>query len=50
VAAERGIALDGLAAFRQGEASADPALVLGYANMTEQAITRGVAELARAIC
>ncbi|MEJ7824631.1 MAG: PLP-dependent aminotransferase family protein [Solirubrobacteraceae bacterium] len=49
VAAERGIALDGLAAFRQGEASADPALVLGYANMTEQAITRGVAELARAI-
>jgi len=55
-AAERGVALDGLAAFRRaappsaaGAGQGRAALVLGYGNLTEQAITRGIAELARAM-
>jgi GntR family transcriptional regulator/MocR family aminotransferase len=51
-AAERGIALDGLASFCHVHAQAQPAqpaLVLGYANLAEPAIARGIAELAAAI-
>jgi DNA-binding transcriptional MocR family regulator len=47
--AERGIAIDGLASFRRTPRPAQPALVLGYANLSEQAIARGVAEIARAV-
>jgi len=47
-AAERGIALDGLAAFHRGAAPAAAALVMGYGNLTEPAIGRGIAELAAA--
>jgi GntR family transcriptional regulator / MocR family aminotransferase len=42
-----GIALDGLADFRL--TPGPPALVLGYANVPEPSIARGVAELARAL-
>ena len=48
-ARERGIALDGLAAFRVAGAPGPAALVLGYANLSEDAIARAVAELARAL-
>ena len=48
-AAERGIALDGLAGFFAAGVSPHPALVLGYANLAEPAIARGIAELARAL-
>jgi GntR family transcriptional regulator/MocR family aminotransferase len=48
-AAERGIALEGLASFRRTPRPAQPALVLGYANLSEQAISRGIAEIAGAI-
>jgi GntR family transcriptional regulator/MocR family aminotransferase len=48
-AAERGIALDGLGSFHRAGASAHPSLVLGYANLTEPAIARGIAELATAV-
>jgi GntR family transcriptional regulator/MocR family aminotransferase len=50
VAAGRGIALDGLASFFSSGISPHPALVLGYANLPEPAIARGIAELARALC
>jgi GntR family transcriptional regulator/MocR family aminotransferase len=54
-AAELGVALDGLAAFRRAAGpssvlgSGPAALVLGYGNLTEQAIARGIAELAGAM-
>jgi GntR family transcriptional regulator/MocR family aminotransferase len=48
-AAEHGIALEGLGSFHRLGASAQPSLVLGYANLTEPAIARGIAELARAL-
>ena len=48
-ARERGIALDGLAAFRHKQAGGPASLVLGYANLPEAAITRAIAELARAL-
>jgi GntR family transcriptional regulator/MocR family aminotransferase len=48
-AAERGIALEGLASFRRTAQTAQPALVLGYANLSEQEIARGIAEIAEAI-
>ncbi len=48
-AAERSIALDGLAGFFAAGVSAHPALVLGYANLAEPAIARGIAELAGAL-
>jgi GntR family transcriptional regulator/MocR family aminotransferase len=48
-AAERGIALDGLASFFAAGRSPHPALVLGYANLSEPAIARGIAELGRAL-
>jgi GntR family transcriptional regulator/MocR family aminotransferase len=48
-AAQHGIAVDGLAAFRHGGDGAPAALVLGYGNLGEQAIARGVSELCRAL-
>ncbi len=48
-AAERGVALDGLAAFCRSPVARPPALVLGYASMPEPAIARGIAELAAAL-
>lgn len=48
-AAERGIALEGLASFGRTEPRAQPALVFGYANLTEHAIHRGIVEIAKAI-
>jgi GntR family transcriptional regulator/MocR family aminotransferase len=48
-AAARGIALDGLTSFYAARSSPHPALVLGYANLAEPAIARGIAELARAL-
>ena len=48
-AAARCIALEGLADFYAAATSPSPALVLGYANLAEPAITRGIAELARAL-
>jgi GntR family transcriptional regulator/MocR family aminotransferase len=48
-AAGRGIALDGLAGFVRGGPPAPPSLVLGYGNLAEPAIARGIAELARAL-
>ena len=48
-AAERGIALDGLADFCTGATPAPAALVVGYGNLTEPAIARGIRELARAL-
>jgi GntR family transcriptional regulator/MocR family aminotransferase len=48
-AAERGIALDGLARFHRASRPAHPGLVLGYANLSEPAIARGIAELGRAL-
>jgi GntR family transcriptional regulator/MocR family aminotransferase len=48
-AGERGIALDGLASFRRGGPPAPPSLVLGYGNLAEPAIARGIAELALAL-
>jgi GntR family transcriptional regulator/MocR family aminotransferase len=49
-AAKRGIAVEGLGSFRRTPRPArPPALVLGYANLSEQAIARGIAEIARAI-
>ncbi|MEY2442405.1 MAG: GntR family transcriptional regulator / MocR family aminotransferase [bacterium] len=48
-AAGRGIALDGLASFFSSGTSPHPALVLGYANLAEPAIARGIGELARAL-
>jgi GntR family transcriptional regulator/MocR family aminotransferase len=48
-AADRGIALEGLADFFATGISPHPALVLGYANLSEPAIARGIAELARAL-
>jgi GntR family transcriptional regulator / MocR family aminotransferase len=47
--AERGVAVEGLASFRRTQARAQPALVLGYANLPEQAIHRGIVEIAAAI-
>ena len=48
-AAQRGIAVDGLAAFCRDAAGAPAALVVGYGNLGEQAIARGIAELGRAL-
>jgi GntR family transcriptional regulator/MocR family aminotransferase len=48
-AAERGIALDGLASFRRGATRGPAALVVGYGNLGEPAIARGIAELRRAL-
>ena len=48
-AAERGIGLDGLAGFCHSTAPTRPGLVLGYANLAEPAIARGIAELSAAI-
>ena len=48
-AASRGIALDGLARFCADRRSSHPALVLGYGNLPEPAIARGIAELAGAL-
>ena len=49
-ARERGIAVEGLAEFRRTRAAPAPAaLVLGYANLPEDAITRAVAELAEVV-
>ncbi len=48
-AAQRGIALDGLASFVRGPSAPPPSLVLGYGNLPEPAIARGIAELARAL-
>ncbi len=47
-AQQRGVALDGLATFCQLPGSSPPALVLGYGNVSEPAIARGVAEVAEA--
>jgi DNA-binding transcriptional MocR family regulator len=47
-AAQRGIALDGLAGFCHA-AVRPPALVVGYGNLPEAAIARGIAELARVL-
>jgi GntR family transcriptional regulator/MocR family aminotransferase len=47
--ADRGIALDGLASFFAAGRSPHPAVVLGYANLPEPSIARGIAELARAL-
>ncbi|MDX6677780.1 MAG: GntR family transcriptional regulator / MocR family aminotransferase [Solirubrobacteraceae bacterium] len=48
-AAARGIALEGLATFRRSDTPAPPALVIGYGNLSERAITRGIGELARTL-
>ncbi len=48
-AADRGLALDGLASFFGDQRSPHPALVLGYGNLMEPAIARGIAELARSV-
>ncbi len=54
-AGERGIALDGLAGFAFDGAAggtrqpSPPSLVIGYGNLAEPAIARGIAELARAL-
>jgi GntR family transcriptional regulator/MocR family aminotransferase len=48
-AADRGIALDGLASFFARGRSPHPAVVLGYANLPEPAIARGISELAGAL-
>jgi len=48
-AGERGIALEGLAGFSRSAKPAQPALVLGYANLPEPSIARGIAELAGAL-
>jgi GntR family transcriptional regulator/MocR family aminotransferase len=48
-AAGRGIALDGLAGFSRGGPPSPPSLVLGYANLPEPTIARGIAELALAL-
>lgn len=48
-AGERGIALEGLAGFRRAGPPTHPALVVGYANLPEQTIARGIAELAKAV-
>ena len=48
-AAQRSIALDGLAGFFASGTSPHPALVLGYGNLAEPAIARGIAELAGAL-
>ena len=48
-ASDRGIALDGLSGFVCAGTSPRPAVVLGYANVAEPAIARGIAELARAL-
>jgi GntR family transcriptional regulator/MocR family aminotransferase len=48
-AAERGIAVEGLSSFRRLGPVAQPALVLGYSNLSEQTIARGIAEIAKAI-
>jgi GntR family transcriptional regulator/MocR family aminotransferase len=45
-AAARGIALEGLGSFHRAGTSAHPSLVLGYANLPEPAIVRGITELA----
>lgn len=47
-AAQRGIALDGLASFAR-TTSTQPALVVGYANLTEPAIQRAITALAGAL-
>ncbi len=48
-ARRRGIALEGLGDFHHGGLPRRPALVMGYANLSEPAIARGVAELAEAL-
>ena len=48
-AGERGIALEGLTGFSHSAKPAQPALVLGYANLPEPSIARGIAELAGAL-
>ena len=48
-ALERGIALEGLEDFARAPGSSSPGLVLGYGNLTEPAIARGIAELAGAL-
>ena len=48
-AAGRGLALDGLSSFFAAGRSPSPALVLGYGNLSEHAIARGIAELARSV-
>ena len=48
-AAARGIAIDGLADFHRARAPEHPSLVLGYGNVSEPAIARGIAELAQTL-
>ena len=48
-AARHGVALDGLAGFCHATPPPHPALVVGYGNLSEAAIARGIAELARAL-
>ncbi len=48
-AAQRGLVLDGLGAFRRSQAAGAPALVLGYGNLSVPAIARGIAELRAAL-
>src|SRR3954452_15296877 len=48
-AAARGVRVEGLSAHRFGDSAAPPALLLGYGSMTEQAIRRGIRELAAAV-
>src|SRR4051794_21990987 len=48
-AAARGVRVEGLSAHRFDDGAAPPALLLGYGSMTEQAIRRGIRELAAAV-
>jgi GntR family transcriptional regulator / MocR family aminotransferase len=45
----QGVALVGLSEYSLGGKMPEPALVVGYANATESAIVRGVAEIARSV-
>jgi GntR family transcriptional regulator/MocR family aminotransferase len=48
-AAARGVRVEGLSSHRFGDGPAPPALLVGYGSMSEQAITRGIRELAAAV-
>ena len=48
-AAARGVRVEGLSTHRFGARPAPPAVLVGYGAMTEQAITRGIRELAAAV-
>jgi GntR family transcriptional regulator/MocR family aminotransferase len=48
-AASRGVGVEGLAWHRLGRSGAAPGLVLGYANVSEPAIARGVAMIAEGL-